>query len=288
MHIGNDHLSIEISERGAELRSVRTPDGAEWLWQGDPAYWGGRSPLLFPVVGRSPDNSVTIDGVEYPMPAHGVARISDFAPEASGSDWARLVLEDSEATRASYPFAFRLTLTYRLVGTTLSIIAAIANRDSVAMPFQFGFHPGFVWPLPGAAGRPHLLTLANRANPALYRLDDDKMLRDSPLPSPFADGVLRPEPAMFDDDAMIFPSGAGSDIAFGVENGPRVHMVTANLPHFAVWQKPGAPFLCLEPWHGTAPFASAGKALEARHGVMALQSGDSADFRMDLSFVQPA
>lgn len=285
MQIGNDRLTVEISERGAELRSVRTRDGAEWLWQGDPAYWTGRSPLLFPVVGRSPDNTVTIGGVPHPMPAHGVARISDFAEEAHGADWARLVLEDGAATRESYPFAFRLTLTYRLVESTLSVIAGVTNRDSIPMPFQFGFHPGFAWPLPGGEGRRHLVTLANGAEPPLYRLDADKLLVDAPLPSPFRAGVLAPEPALFEDDAMLFPSGAGHEASFGPEHGPQVRMTTANLPHFAIWQKPGAPFLCLEPWHGTAPFAGSGNALEQRHGIMLLAPNDTADFRMDLTFV---
>ena len=284
MQIANNRLIVEISERGAELRSVRTPDGAEWLWQGDPAYWTGRSPLLFPVVGRSPDNTVTIGGVPHAMPAHGIARISDFAEEARGSDWARLVLEDSAASRESYPFAFRLALTYRLVDATLSIIASVSNSDSVAMPFQFGFHPGFSWPLPGGAGQRHSVVLANGAEPALYRLDDDKLLVDSPLPSPFASGRLLPEPAMFEADAMLFPTGVGHDVSFGIGNGPSVRMVTANLPHFAIWQKPGAPFLCLEPWHGTAPFATTGNALETRHGSMLLPAGETADFRMELTF----
>lgn len=285
MQIGNDRLTVEISERGAELRSIRTADGAEWLWQGDPAFWTGRSPLLFPVVGRSPGNTVTIDGRSFPMPAHGVARISDFAEEAHGADWARLVLEDSAASRESYPFAFRLMLTYRLVDSTLSVIAGVTNRDSVPMPFQFGFHPGFAWPLPGGEGRRHLVTLASAAEPPLYRLDAEKLIVDASLPSPFRAGVLAPEPSLFEDDAMLFPSGAGHEVSFGVEHGPEVRMTTANLPHFAVWQKPGAPFLCLEPWHGTAPFAGTGNALERRHGMMLLAPNDTADFRMDLTFV---
>lgn len=284
MQIANDRLTVEISERGAELRSIKTKSGAEWLWQGDAAWWTGRSPLLFPVVGRSPDNTVTIAGSPHAMPAHGIARISDFAEEARGSDWARLVLEDSAASRENYPFAFRLTLTYRLVDATLSVIASVTNRDSVAMPFQFGFHPGFSWPLPGGAGQRHHVVLANGAEPPLYRLDDDKLLVDNPLPSPFTAGGLSPEPAMFEADAMLFPTGVGHDVSFGVDKGPAVRMVTANLPHFAIWQKPGAPFLCLEPWHGTAPFADAGNALETRHGSMLLPPGETADFRMELTF----
>ena len=48
---------------------------------------------------------------------------------------------------------------------------------------------------------------------------------------------------MFDADAMLFPTGVGHEVRFGIDNGPGVRMVTANLPHFAIWQKPGAPFV---------------------------------------------
>ena len=286
MQIANDHLSVEIAARGAELLSVRTPDGAEWLWHGDPAFWGGRSPLLFPVVGKSPDNAVSIGGVTHPMAPHGFARTLDFVEEAAGPDWARLVLTESDVTRASLPFAFQLTLTYRLDGPSISCLASVANLDSVAMPFQFGFHPGFAWPLPGSAGKPHVVTLGHGGEPALYRLDADKLLIDAPLASPFKAGRLVPERAMFDDDAMLFPTGAGNGFSFAAEGGAKIEMKTANLPHFALWQKPGAPFLCLEPWRGTAPIAGTGNSLESRNGSVSLPPGEQMDFRMELRFTR--
>ena len=63
---------------GAELQSIVTSDGASWLWNGDAKWWSGRAPLLFPVVGKSPANTVTIEGKSYPMQPHGFARRSSF------------------------------------------------------------------------------------------------------------------------------------------------------------------------------------------------------------------
>ncbi len=284
VQIANDHLRVEIAARGAELRSIRTTDGAEWLWNGDPAFWTGRSPLLFPVIGRSPNNQVSIGGASFPMAAHGFARILDFAEDGSGPDWARFTLDESDVTRASFPYAFQLSMTYRLDGTSVSCLASVTNIDSVPMPFQFGFHPGFVWPLPGSDGKRHTVTLGNGAEPGLYRLNADKLLIDEPHPSPFAAGRLEPDRSMFDDDAMLFPAGAGTSFSFAAEGGARIDMKTANLPNFAIWQKPGAPFLCLEPWHGTAPFSGTGDALETRNGAASLSPGEQMDFRMELKF----
>lgn len=287
MQISNAALTLELATRGGELRSIKTNDGAEWLWQGDPAWWGGRSPLLFPVVGKSPKDAVGIAGEPYPMPAHGVARISDFRLAETAAGSARFALEATDETRKSYPFNFRLDITYTLDGHTIGIEATVVNRDSTPMPLQFGYHPGFAWPLPGSDGKPHAVTLANGAEPALYRLDADKLLLRTPQPSPFDAGHLLPHRSQYEADAMIFVDGAGDHIAFFADGGGRIEMHTENLPNFALWQKPGAPYLCLEPWHGTAPWNDQGDALEDRNGSLVLPPGQSASFRMDLT-ITPA
>jgi galactose mutarotase-like enzyme len=287
MQLSNESLTIELATRGGELRSIRTPDGAEWLWQGDPAWWGGRSPLLFPVVGKSPRDTVTIAGTPYPMPAHGVARINDWTLADSTSTSARFTLEANAETKMSYPFDFLLEITYTLTGNRIDIVATATNRDTTPMPLQFGYHPGFNWPLPGSEGKPHAVTLANHGEPALYRLNADKLLLRTAHPSPFDGGHLLPAAGQYGDDAMIFVEGAGNQIAFFADGGGRVDMETDNLPNFALWQKPGAPYLCLEPWHGTAPFTDQGDALETRNDSLTLASGQSASFRMDLT-ITPA
>jgi galactose mutarotase-like enzyme len=282
VQIANAHLAVEIDSHGAELRSVRTSDTSEWLWNGDPAFWAGRSPLLFPVIGKSPNGCVSIEGVTYAMLPHGFARNLDFSIEAMDKDWVQLSLTESDATRVSFPFSFRLTLTYSLLGSSIRCLARVANNDRRPMPFQFGFHPGLVWPLPNSAGKRHVVTLGNAAEPALHRLDKNLLLDDRELASPFSAGRLVPERAMFDEDAMLFLSGAGDSFCFAAEGGAKVEMKTVNLPHFAIWQQPGAPFLCLEPWHGTEPFAGTGNSLETRHGSVRLEPREQMEFQMDL------
>ena len=284
IRIENDQLSVELAALGAEIRSIRSPDGAEWLWQGDPAWWTGRSPLLFPVVGRSPDNTVSVGGATYPMPPHGFARTLDFHIAAAERAEVRFTLEASDETLTHFPFRFRLELTYRLDCDVLRVSAVVTNLDRSSMPFQFGFHPGFVWPLPGASGQSHSIILRNGGEPACSRINDDKLLRRIRFRSPFQGGRLVPESAMFEDDAMLFLDGAGDHIEFAAEAGAHVEMRTYNLPQFALWQKPGAPYLCLEPWQGTTPFEDAGDALETRNGAAQLAPGAQKRFGMDLAF----
>lgn len=286
LRLANSHFTVEIAERGAELRAIRDAEGGAWLSDGDPKWWNGISPLLFPVIGRSLGDAVTIAGKSYPMAAHGFARSSAFAVVSQTQTEALLRLEASEASRASFPFAFRLDVAYRLAGTTLHTLSTVTNLDNSVMPFQFGYHPAFTWPLPGNEGLVHKLRLGNGAEPALHRLDPDKMLGPDPLPSPFKAGELVVQPAMFEDDAMIFPDGVGRDVTFYAEGGSRLDMRTSNLPNFAVWQKAGAPFLCLEPWRGTSPLSGASMALETRHGGTSLAPGEAMAFGMDVTMVR--
>lgn len=70
----NDQLAVEIDPLGAELQSIISRDGTSCLWNGDPAFWAGRAPLIFPVVGHCRDGMVDIEGKAYPMEPHGFAR----------------------------------------------------------------------------------------------------------------------------------------------------------------------------------------------------------------------
>ena len=263
IHIENKFLSLSVAPLGAEMQSLRDAAGREWLWQGDPAFWSGRAPVLFPIVGKAPDGRIAVGTHEAEMAQHGFARRSMFTLEAHAADMCRHVLEDTPETRAAYPFAFRLTVTHRVEGARLHVTVDVENRDRVHMPFGFGFHPAFAWPLPDAAGQVHRVTLTNGAAPALAQLHDG-LLTDARLPSPFVGGALEIRTGLFDQDAMIFPEGAGEALVYGVDNGPSLAFQFENLPNLALWSKPGAPFLCIEPWHGMAAREGAGPQIADR------------------------
>ena len=147
--IHNDFASAEISPLGAELVRLQDAQGRDWLWDANPAWWKGHSPLLFPIVGNVRDDRIVVDGREYPMKRHGLARISTFEPAESAPSRCAYVLKSSDATRAQYPFDFELRVTYALEGSTLAITAVITNAGEAPMPASFGFHPAMKWPFPG-------------------------------------------------------------------------------------------------------------------------------------------
>jgi galactose mutarotase-like enzyme len=249
--IANDELTVDVAALGAEMQSIQTRDGRHWLWHGDAKYWTGRSPVLFPMVGKAPNDAVTIGGERFQMSQHGFARRSNFTLVVEESDRCVYRLEASEASRAMYPFDFELDVEHRLEGRAVVVTATITNRDHKVMPFGIGFHPAFAWPLPEAKGQEHVVELDDGGAPALRRLSGG-LVEPEPLPSPFSDGRLVLDHALFEADAMVFPEGAGAGLRYGPATGPTVHFTWENLPNLALWSKPGAGFVCLEPWHGTA------------------------------------
>lgn len=263
VRIGNRHLTVEVSPLGAEMQSLTTADGRSWLWNGDPAYWTGRSPILFPIVGKAPDDKVAVDGKLFAMGQHGFARRTEFVLARSTPTFCRMELVSSPTTREVYPFDFVLAVEHAVKDNTLTVSAEVHNTGDFPMPFGIGFHPAFLWPLPGAEGRAHVVTLDNGGEPARAALARGLLALER-LPSPFDKGQLVLDHALFEADALIFPEGAGAGLTYGVEGGPELKFHFENLPNLALWTKPGAPYLCIEPWHGMAAEQGGGHEIAAR------------------------
>jgi len=282
--IGNAHLTVDVAPLGAEMQALTSSDGRQWLWNGDATFWAGRSPILFPIVGKAPGDMIAVEGKHYPMAQHGFARRRAFDLTAANETMCRFELATSAETREVYPFNFRLAVQHEVLDRAVTVSAEVFNNDTVAMPFGLGFHSAFAWPLPGAEGRAHDVVLDNGAEPDLVRLEGG-LVKPGTLPSPFAAGRLTLDPAMFVDDAMIFPEGTGTGLRYGVDGGPALKFGFANLPNLALWSKPGAPFLCVEPWHGTAARLDGSSALGERPYTVVLQPGASARFAFTVEIV---
>lgn len=281
--IENEFLTVDVSPLGAEMQAITTRDGLAWLWNGDAAFWSGRSPVLFPIVGKAPDDTVLVNGEPHAMGQHGFARRREFTLAAATKTTCRYALEASDETRAAYPFDFLLAIEHTIEGRSLTVTAEVTNRGDGPMPFGLGFHPAFVWPLPGASGRPHAVRLDNRAAPGLLRLEGGLLSRNEHV-SPFRDGVLLLDHAQFEADAMIFPDGAGDGLTYEADGGPALRFRFENLPNLALWTKPGAPFICIEPWHGTAAEIGGSRELADRPYGSVLGAGQSKRFSFTVTF----
>lgn len=287
--ITSGDLTARIDPFGAELVSLTDAAGREYMTDGDPRWWTGHAPVLFPIVGRLRDDTLRLDGREYRLEKHGFARKSEFAVAGRAGDRATFRLRDSEATRASYPFAFELDIDFAVAGTALSVIATVRNPNDGSMPFSFGFHPAFAWPLPGGAAKDAHRVVFERAEPeGIRRIDTDSaLLLPDPEPTPVAGDTLVPRAELFEADALIWIELNSRACRFGADGGASVDLAFPDSPDLGIWQKPGAPFLAIEPWHGfNDPVGFEGDFRE-KPGIIDLAPGDERRFRMAVT-VRPA
>lgn len=284
--IASDDLTARINPFGAELWSLTDGQGREYMTDADPAFWTGHAPVLFPIVGELRGGAYRLGDRDYALPRHGFARRSPFAVVEQRRDLVRLRLTDSTKTRNVYPFAFVLELAFRLIGTRLEMEARVANPGDETLPFSFGYHPAFAWPLPGGGDKlAHALTFA-QPEPAALALLDDKGLVAGHVPSPVEGDRLPLSPALFEADAMIWDDLASRSLVYhGEPGGARLEIAFPDTAWLGVWQKPGANYICIEPWQGLADTTDFTGDFRDKAGVIELPPGGVHAMRMDVTVV---
>jgi galactose mutarotase-like enzyme len=280
--IESDQLRASVSSLGAELQQLQTASGLELLWDGNPTVWAGRSPLLFPIVGQVTDDRITVGGTRYPLSRHGFARTSTFELVEALPSRCLWRLRPSASTRARYPFAFRLDVAYALDGHRLTMGATVANEGDTPMPASFGFHPAFRWPLqPGASRERHEVRF-EKPEPAPLRRLDNGLLGET-VPSPVQGDRLALADALFVDDALIWDRLQSRSLTYGGPSGPTLRLAFPHMPHLGIWTKPGASYICLEPWQGFSSPVGFDSELADKPGIVTLAPGTARLFEMSVT-----
>ena len=274
-HRIGDGLTATISAHGAELHSIRTAGGQDLLWPAGPQ-WPRHAPVLFPIVGRLSDDTLTHDGVATRMTQHGFARDRMFGFVSREPDACRLRLCDDAQSRAIYPFAFQLEIDYRIEGPTLTVGYIVSNSSAATiLPASLGAHPAFLWPLAADLPRQaHAITFEH-PEPAPVRRVAQGLLRPDTEASPVRGRTLALDEALFTDDALILEAPASTSLRYGVAGGPGLYIAWRGFHQLGLWSKPGAGFLCIEPWSGLAsPRGFAGEFRDKPH-LMLIPPGES-------------
>lgn len=269
----SDDISATIAADGAELCSLQNADSLELLWQAGPA-WPRHAPVLFPTVGRLKDDELRHRGKTYRMTQHGFARDRTFAWLERGLTSCTLVLTDDTATRTQYPFTFRFTVSYTVDKAQLTIAYAVTNTGDEVLPAAVGAHPAFNWPLlPELRKEDYRLTFSD-AEPAPIRRVTNGLLRAVPEPTPIEGNILALSERLFDEDAVILDHPASSSVRYAADRGPSITVAWQNFRELGIWSKlGGAPFLCIEPWHGFASPSDFDGEFSDKPGVMLIAPG---------------
>jgi galactose mutarotase-like enzyme len=285
--LSSAELSAEINPLGAQLSVLRDAGGRELLWNGDPAIWAGRAPLLFPIVGTVAGGSYRIGSRTYSLSRHGFARGKQFEVLAAASSRATFRLQADEATLQVYPFRFQLDVDFVLNGATLAVTSSVRNIGAEDMPASIGYHPGFRWPLPyGEPRAAHFIEFAADEGSSIRRLDANGLLSPVRHPTPVSRRRLVLDDALFRDDVVIFDELHSRSVSYGADRGPRIRVSYPDATFLGVWTKPGAPFICIEPWKGIADEAGFAGDFSTKLGVFTLAPGASQSLTMEIALLR--
>ncbi|ALS00664.1 aldose epimerase [Enterococcus silesiacus] len=278
VQIENEFLIATIAEDGAELISLKSKkNNIEYIWQGDPTFWGRHAPVLFPVVGRLKDDRYTYDNKTYPMSQHGFARDSLFEVIEHGAELVSLSLRSSKKTKEVYPFDFELILSYTLEADNLVVNYQVENTGNADMYFSIGGHPAFNVPLEqGLTFDDYYLSFSPK-----------KSRTQIPLVGPFADfehktlgqtnTSLDIRRELFKDDAIIFETKGANTFTIESDEGPHsISLSYTDMPYVGIWSPypQEAPFVCIEPWCGIADEINATGKLVDKKGINKLPASD--------------
>lgn len=273
----SDALQVTIAEAGAELTEVvDILTKRSYLWNGDAAYWGRRSPVLFPIVGSLKNKEYIYNGKHYPMSQHGFARDMEFTMTAHDTDSAWFKLKSDAATYEKYPFHFCLEIGYQLVGREIRVIWKVTNEDDKMMYFSIGGHPAFMCPV-YAMGKQtdYYLCFDNKDDIKYSKLSANGLIASEGHILKTQDGVLPIDEHLFDEDALIIEGNQAHEVSLAGPDRVPYLTVRFDAPLFGLWSpaKKHAPFVCIEPWYGRCDRETFDGTLADREYGQELQPG---------------
>lgn len=266
-YLENNILKIAVDTHGAELSSIyNKKENKELLWQGDEKYWGRRSPVLFPVVGKYKNGKTTYNGKEYSLGQHGFARDSEFTFVEKTDNKLSFELKSNEETLIKYPFKFRLTCSFELESDKILVGWSVENIDDKTIHFSIGAHPAFY------CEKGKTVLTMNGEN-IKYNLLNSEGLYTAPKYDVESTLVLHDE--IFDNDALVIENSGVTEVSL-IDNGKKHLTVKFDAEVFGIWSpaKKNAPFVCIEPWYGRCDAEDFEGDITEREWSNALSTGE--------------
>ena len=275
--IESDVLKVTIRSKGAELDSIyNKQEKLEYLWSGDPAFWGKKSPVLFPIVGTLKDDTYFFKEKEYKLGRHGFAREMEFKVTGQGDDGITLTLDSNEETLRIFPFPFRFQITYTVNANQLAVAYIVTNTGNDDMYFSVGAHPAFRVPLAANTSyEDYKLVFDKTENTPRWPISKDGLIETSPLPLLENTNTLPLRKDLFLKDALVFKD-LQSDL-ITLQSAATPHGWSVEFPWFpymGIWAAKNADFVCIEPWCGIADSVNTDQQLIHKEGIHSLAASD--------------
>lgn len=269
--ISNSTISASIKHSGAELFSLKNNQNKEYIWEGNPDFWGKHSPILFPIVGTLKNNTYTINGKEYQLPRHGFARDMNFQLVDKTENSAVFSLKWDAETLKKYPFEFELQLIYTLEDTSLNIEYKVINNSKTKMPFSIGAHPAIALP---ENFENYALEFEKEEVLKYYILENDLISNKTEVLKT-TDNLIPLNYQLFENDALIFKTLESNSLTILENSKPYIKVDFEDFPSLGIWTKDQAPFVCIEPWLGYSDTSENSGDLFEKEGILVLDTNQT-------------
>jgi galactose mutarotase-like enzyme len=269
--IENSYLKVAISPKGAQLTSLYNKGAQiEHLWQANENVWPWHAPNLFPIVGGLVDNQLHVNGKAYTMNRHGFARQSEFEVIEAGANHAVLQLTADEQTTGVYPYQFAYQVLYDLIDNVLRVTYKVINLDDQPIYFSVGAHPAFNVPFNGEGNyEDYYLEFEEEEKLETNQLSAEGYLTNETHPVELQGRNLPLTRHLFDADALVFKNIRSKAVTIK----SNLHQHTLKVRYLGIWAKPGADFVCIEPWLGYADATVAATDISLKPAIQKLDKG---------------
>lgn len=277
----NSTFTLTVKEVGAELNSLKSKKtGIEYIWEGNPEYWYGQSPILFPIIGRLLDDKYRLNGSEYSMTKHGIVRRKPFKLIGSTDDSLTFVQTQDEESLVMYPYTFELQVKFTLTEKGLKVEHTVKNTNDGIMYFSFGAHPAFNCEIGD------YLEFSEEENLLTERIDRESILIEEKFPVELDGKKLYITNDLFKNDALILSGYNSKAITLKSHNHNRAVKFNFDSPVLGIWANPGSPYVCIEPWWGINDNYDKKSDLSEKRGIMALNTGECKTFSWEIEICE--
>ncbi|HLK27659.1 MAG TPA: aldose 1-epimerase family protein [Puia sp.] len=274
--IENDELAINFNSKGAELQNIYNKQTKlEYMWSGDPNFWGKKSPILFPIVGTLKNDTYYYNGKPYKLSRHGFAREAEFEAENNKKDSITFLLRSNPTTLQNFPFEFELRIIYSLLENSLRVNYEVKNTSVNEMYFSIGGHPAFKVPLKEDENyNDYYLEFNEEETKPRWPISKDGLIETVPEPLLQQTNVLPLSKELFLKDAIVLKNLTSSIVTLRTDKSSHaIDFDFGDFPYLGIWAAKNADFVCIEPWCGIADGVDSNQQLVDKEGINQLHAG---------------
>ncbi len=277
--IKSEILKVTIQQKGAELDSIfNRANNHEYLWSGDAAYWGKKSPALFPIVGTLKNDTYFINGKSYHLSRHGFARdlLFDVSSQTANANAITFTLRNNEDTYQKFPFHFRFDIVYAVTGNLLSVTYRVTNTDKAEMFFSVGGHPAFRLPLTaGSSYSDYYLEFSEAENAGRWPISKEGLIEKTSMQLFDNSRLLPLAKELFHNDAIVLKKLKSEKVKLKSDKSAEgIEFDFTGFPYLGLWAAKNADFICIEPWCGIADSVDSDQQLETKEGINKLAADE--------------